>query len=264
MRKRETGIAAALIAMAAAAGAQTADELIARNIQARGGLEKIKSIQSLRMIGTLELGDDRMPTVLELKRPNRMRWEFTLDGQTAVQAYDGTEGWAIMPFSGRSDPEPMPPEDLEDARLQADIDGPLVDAKAKGNRVELVGREKAGDRDAWKLRITLGNGEECLLFLDAKTYLQILTITERKVEGNRIQIESTIGDYRAVDGVLLPHSFEAASKGMPQKQALRFEKIEVNVPLDDSRFHMPKEGKPAAPREPAPTPVESATGGQTR
>jgi hypothetical protein len=155
----------------------------------------------------------------------------------------------------------MPPEDLEDAKLQADIDGPLVDAKAKGNRIELVGREKVGDRDAWKLKIALGNGEERFVFLDAKTSLQILTITERKIEGNRIQIESTIGDYREVDGVLLPHSFEAAAKGMPQKQSLRFEKIEVNVPLDDSRFHMPKAGKPAAPRKPAPTPAESGTGG---
>ncbi len=94
-------LAVAGIAWAAAAASQTADELIAKNIEARGGLEKIQAIQTMRLTGTLTVGDAAMPSVLEVKRPNKTRWEFTLRSQMAVQAYDGTTAWAIAPFAGK-------------------------------------------------------------------------------------------------------------------------------------------------------------------
>ena len=232
--------------------AQTAEELIARNVQARGGLQKIQSVQSMRLTGTMSVGGESMPSVLELKRPNKMRWEFTLEGRTAVQAYDGKTGWLTMPFAGQAEPEPMSDQDLKDIELQADMDGPLVDAKVKGNRVELVGREPVGDRDAWKLKVTLKNGEVRYTFLDAKTYLQVLTVTKRTIEGSEVEIESAIDDYRDVGGLLLPHSFEARAKGVPQKQTLKLDKIELNVPIDDSRFPMPAPKKPVLTPEPPP------------
>ena len=138
-------LAVAGIAWAAAAASQTADELIAKNIEARGGLEKIQAIQTMRLTGTLTVGDAAMPSVLEVKRPNKTRWEFTLRGQMAVQAYDGTTAWAIAPFAGKPEAEPMSAEDSKDMELQADMDGPLVDYRAKGHRVEAMGLERSAD-----------------------------------------------------------------------------------------------------------------------
>ena len=226
---------------AAFVSAETIDEIVAKNIAARGGLEKVKNIQSMRMTGTMRLGDDKLPTTLELKRPNRSRWEFTLEGQTAVQAYDGKIAWMIMPFEGQQEPQVMTDQEARDIETQADIDGPLIDSKPKGITLTLVGRETIeGGVDTWHLKVTRKGGDTRDLYLDAKTYLQILAVGHRSTDGQNVEIRSKIGDYRNVGGVMLPHRFEASASGVPQTQALEFEKIELNVPIDDSRFAMPK------------------------
>jgi hypothetical protein len=255
------------IAFLAAAGpgamAQTADELIEKNIEARGGLEKIQAIQSMRLTGTLSVGDAAMPSLLEVKRPNKTRLEFTVNGQTAVQAYDGTTAWAVVPFAGRAEPERMSAEDSRDMELQADMDGPLVNYRAKGHRVELMGLEKIADHDAWRLKVTLRNGDARDVFLDLNTHLQIVTVAHRIVQGKLAEIESKLGDYREVGGVLLPYSFETTARGVPQKQSVRFDKIELNVPIEDSRFRMPAAKKPAEVPQPTPTPAKSPVSGLT-
>jgi hypothetical protein len=241
-------VAAAVLALGADAGNPTAEELVKKNVEARGGLEKLHAIRSLRMTGTMSLGEESSaPTVLEFERPSKVRWEFTVDGQTAIQAYDGKMAWVIMPFSGDTEPHEMSAEDRKGIALQADIDGPLVDAEKKGNRITVVGREKPDGRDAWKLKITTSDGEERFVFLDAKTYLQFMTVTVRAVEGRKMEILNRIGDYRDVDGVKLPHAFEAGAEGVQETQVLHFDKIEVNVPIDDARFAMPS-GKSKAAR----------------
>jgi outer membrane lipoprotein-sorting protein len=246
MRKMSffAAVAAAVFALGAEAGNPTAEELVKKNIEARGGLEKLQAVKSLRMTGTMSLGNEAAaPTVLEFQRPAKVRWQFTVDGHTAIQAYDGKTAWVILPFGGDTEPHEMSAEDRKGIALQADIDGPLVDAEKKGNTITLVGREKPDGRDAWKLKITTSDGEERYVFLDAKTYLQFLTVTERTVEGRKIEIVNRIGDYRDVDGVKLPHSFEAGAEGVPESQVLHFDKIELNVPIDDSRFAMPSAKK---------------------
>jgi outer membrane lipoprotein-sorting protein len=246
-----------VIAFLAAAGlaaggfAQTADELVEKNIRARGGLEKIRAVQSVRMTGTMEIAGEGVPTVLELKRPGRLRWEFTLEGQTVVQACDETTGWTVMPFEGKTEPEKMPDAEFASFRRQADIDGPLVDFRAKGYRIELLGKDATGGREAWKLKVVASDGEERIVFLDAETFLQVKTLSPKKVDGNDIEIESVVGDYRPVAGVQFPHSFESTAKGMPQKQVMKFERIEVNAPMDDSRFAMPRPAPPAPPAPPS-------------
>jgi outer membrane lipoprotein-sorting protein len=232
-------LASLLAAAPAAAQKPTAEEIVAKNIRARGGIDKIRSVQTLRMTGTMLVNDEKLPTTIEWKRPDKTRWEFEADGQTAIQVYDGKRGWTLMPFDGDRDPEPMSDRELEDVALQADLDGPLVDAEAKGNKIELIGKEDAEGRPAWELRVTRKNGDERYVYIDAETYLQTLTVTKRTVEGREIEIRSIIDDYRGVDGLQLPHSFDAAAEGVPQGQSLRFSKAEVNVPIDDSRFQKP-------------------------
>jgi outer membrane lipoprotein-sorting protein len=242
-------LAGALVA--AAARAQTAEDLVARNVAARGGLEKIHAVKSMRLTGTMSIGDEKMPAVLELKRPDKMRWEFTVDGQVQVEGYDGKTGWTQTSTGGREDVEPMSAEEQKDIALQADMDGPFVDYKAKGNQIELLGKDRVGDREAWKLRVTLKNGEKRDVYLDADTFLQVKSVLRREVDGQEVEITSMIGDYRDVGGLMLPHSFEASAPGSPGKQLLRFDRIELDVPLDDARFEMPKRPQPA----PGPTPT---------
>jgi len=252
LRKLGMGLLALALPVLPAA-AQTVDEVIAKNIEARGGLEKLKSVQSVRMTGKMMMGPGmEAPMILEIKRPKSLRMEFTFQGMTGVQAYDGKSGWSISPFQGKKDPEPMSPDDVKDAEEEADIDGPLVDYKAKGHTVELVGKEKVEGSDAYKLKVTLKNGTVRYQYLDAESFLEIKTEAKRTVRGSEMEFESTIGDYKEVGGLLLPHSIQSGAKGRPEKQNIVVEKIELNPTLDDSRFKMPAVSKAEAPKaEPA-------------
>ena len=256
MRIRAIAAAAVLVLAAWSAAGQTVDELIAKNVAARGGLEKLKAVKTMRLTGTMKVGDDKMPSLLELKRPNKSRWQFTVDGQTAVQAFDGKTGWMWMPFAGMTEPQAMSSEERQEAEQQADLDGPLVDYKAKGSKIELVGHDAAFRPEDWKLKVTLKSGEVRDVYLDSKTYLQTTTVMRKKIEGTEVVVISTIGDYRDVGGLTLPHSFSASTKDGGETQSLVFEKIEVNVPIDDERFGKPKASdKPAAPAGPPAEPV---------
>jgi outer membrane lipoprotein-sorting protein len=244
---------AAALMLAAATGlrAETVDEVIAKHVQARGGLDKLKAVQTARFTGKMSVGPGmEAPVTLELKRPNSMRMEFVFQGMTGIQAFDGTNGWQIQPFGGKKDAEPLSPEDLKQAQEQADIDGPLVDYKAKGHTVELVGKEKVEGSDAYKLKVNLKNGDVQYIFLDADSYLEIRDESKRMVRGSEVEEESTIGDYKEVNGVLFPFSMQFGAKGGTQKQNLTIDKVEVNPSVDSARFKMPASA-------PAPAPVAS-------
>ncbi len=216
------------------------EELVARNLEARGGLAKIRAVNSIRLTGRMTIGPGiEAPTTLEMKRPSKMRLELTFQGQTATQVYDGQAGWQVMPFQGHKDPQPLTADELKDAAEQADMDGPLADYKAKGNTIELLGREPVDGKDAYKLRLTLKNGKVQALYLDASSSLEIKGESMRRVQGVQLETEQRIGDYRSVEGLLIPHSFETEAKGRPEKQKITIERVELNVPLDDARFTMP-------------------------
>src|SRR4051812_8478088 len=144
----------AVSSLTISARTQTADELIAKNIQAKGGMEKIKAIKSVRQIGKFDLGGGfRAAAVQENERPNLLRQTFSIQGMTAVQAYDGSTGWQIQPFQGHKDPELMGEDDLRDMQLEADFDNPLVDYKEKGNTVEFLGHDMVDGDDALRLKV---------------------------------------------------------------------------------------------------------------
>jgi len=229
---------AALVAVPASA--QTLEEVLAKNLKAKGGLEKIKSVKTIRMTGTMTVGPGmEAPFTMEQKRPNLMRLEFTLQGMTGIQAYDGKVGWQLMPFSGRKDAEPLPEDALKQIEEQADFDGPLVDYKAKGNTVELVGKEKLEGSDAYKLKVTLKSGDIRYIYFDADQFLEVKTEGKTNIRGTDVEGESTIGDYKDVGGLMIPHAMESGQKGSPQKMKMTITKVELDVPIDDARFKMP-------------------------
>jgi hypothetical protein len=231
--------------LAAPAAAQTADEVIAKSFEARGGLDRLKAVQSIRMTGTMSVGADDLAMVVEMKRPSRIRVDTTGRGRRAVQAYDGKTAWGIAP-TGAGRPEVLPGDMARSIAEQADIDGPLVDYRAKGHRVELVGKERVEGRSAFDLKVTRKNGSVEHYFIDAQSYLPVRVEGRRTVRGVAIEGEGTMGDYREAGGFLWPHRLENGAKGMPDKQVLTIEKVEVDPPIDDARFQMP-EAKPAAP-----------------
>jgi outer membrane lipoprotein-sorting protein len=237
-----------IAALAAPAAAQTVDELIAKSLEARGGLEKLKAVRTVRMTGRMSMGPTEVPMVVEIKRPASLRREITVQGSLAVQAYDGTTAWGIAPM-GTGRPETLPAEAAKEMRDQADLDGPLVDYVAKGVRVELVGGVKVEGRNVYELKVTRRSGDVEYDFLEAGSYLPVRVEARRTVRGTEVQLESTIGDYRESGGILWPYSIQNSVKGHPEKQTITVEKIEVNPAIDDTRFKMPT-GKPSeAPKK---------------
>jgi outer membrane lipoprotein-sorting protein len=241
---KRTQLAAALLLFAAAtARAVTVDELIAKNVEARGGIEKIRSIQSLRTSGKMFVGDGgfsvELGYVQMVKRPGMFRGEASLQGMTAVSVYDGQEGWQIQPFNGRLDPEKLSADDVKSLKLLADLDGPLVDYQAKGNKVEYLGTEDVDGTDAHKLKVTLKDGDVMYIYLDPDYFLQIREIVQYKIRGVEVVEENDWGNYEQVDGVMLPFSVESGPKGQPKTSKITIEKAEINVPLDEKIFRFP-------------------------
>lgn len=239
IRKILAGLALAAL-VAVPASAQTLDEVLAKNYKAKGGLEKLKAVKTIRLTGKLTLGPGiEAPFVIEQKRPNMFRMDITVQGMTIVQAYDGKVGWMLNPMQGRKDPEPLPEDALKQVEEQSDMDGPLLDYKAKGHTVELVGKESVEGSPAYKIKVTLKNGDVRYIFLDADSFLEIRTEGKTKVRGTEVDGESSIGDYKEVDGLTIPFAVETGQKGSPQKQKIVIDKVEINVPVDDAKFKMP-------------------------
>ena len=246
LRKTFTGFALAIL-LATPAVAQTVDELVAKNLQARGGADKIKAVKSTRTTGKMVMGQGmEAPFVISEKRPNQTRMEFTFQGMTGVQAYDGKNGWTLMPFMGKKEPEAVPEEENKLMEEQADMDGPLVDYKTKGHKLELLGKEQVEGADAYKLKLTMKNGKTRTIYLDADSYLEIKMEAKRTMRGAEVDGETTYGDYKEESGLMVPHTIESGVKGSPQKQKLILEKFEMNMDLPDSLFAMPAGTKPAA------------------
>jgi outer membrane lipoprotein-sorting protein len=241
-------VATALCGAAGVARAQTVSDVVRRYLEARGGLVKLHSVETLRLTGTLELPDVSAPFVLELKRPKKMRTEFTVEGRIGVRAYDGTTAWAQPPLPGEP-ARKMGPEDAAEARSQADVDlSPLVDAAAKGFTVELVGRDRLPGGEVFELLVKGSDGSIIRMYLDTKTHLVVRTEERRSVEGKPVDFVTDIGDYRSVGGLVFPFRIEVGPKGDPERrQRLDIQKIEVNPPLDDARFRMPARPPAATP-----------------
>jgi len=240
MNKRFASLVVLTVFFCLPAAAQTADDIIAKHIAALGGAEKLKATKTLRLTGRFEVAAGiEAPFTLEHKLPDRMRMEFVVQGMTAVQAYDGKSGWKLIPFQGKKDPEPASEEENKDLKDQADLFGPLVDYKTKGNQVELVGKEKVEGADCYKLKVTLKDGDILYDYLDADSYLDVKIEGKRVMQGNEIEFETSMGDYKEVGGLMFPYAIEEGQKGGPQRQKIIVDKVEINVPIDDSRFTMP-------------------------
>ena len=219
---------------------QTADELIAKNIDARGGIEKMKAIKTLRATGKFEGGGGFTASVgQENQRPNLIRETFSLQGMTAVQAYDGSNGWQIQPFGGKKDPQLMGEDDLRDLLLDADLEGPLVDYKEKGSTVEYLGHDVVDGDAALRLKVTLKNGDIIYDYLDPDTFIEIRREIQQFIRGSVRDRVVGLGSYKPVAGVMFPFSISSGPKNHPDEQTYTMQKMEANVTIDPKDFMLP-------------------------
>jgi hypothetical protein len=243
-------VLAAWFTCASIARAQTVDEVIGKNIQAHGGVEKLKSINTARTKAKFTQGSFRAEVMQENKRPGKVREEFSIQGMAQVQAYDGKTGWQINPFGGRKDPELLSQDDLKSLVVDADIDGPLLDYKEKGHKAELVGHDSVEGTDCYKIKLSMKNGDVRYYYLDTDSFLELKLEIQTTIRGALQESEVYYGDYEKVNGVYYPFSVEQAPKGSSSRAQISVEKVEQNVPLDDAHFSVPV-SKPEAKASPA-------------
>ncbi|HEX4647297.1 MAG TPA: hypothetical protein VH111_00580 [Steroidobacteraceae bacterium] len=236
-------LAALLMLLAASAAlAFTADELAAKNTAAKGGLDKLNAIRSLRLTGKLRVNGGALELAYTelVKRPDSVRYEAQLQGLTRVQAYDGKQAWQINPFQGRKDPERLSADDAKAlGENAADFTGALVDYKAKGYTLDYLGTEDIDGTQAHKLRVIRPNGDVTYVYLDPDYFLEIRTVNRRIEHGVPNETVTDFGDYEKVEGVYMPFSLESGPKGSSQRATLQVQKAEANVAAEDTLFRFP-------------------------
>jgi outer membrane lipoprotein-sorting protein len=240
MSRRTALIAVMITLFALPVAAQTVDEILAKNIQARGGAEKLAAIQSRKMTGRVVLpGGFELGYTQINKRPDKVREEYALQGMSIIQSYDGSNGWQIDPTQGKKTAEPLGEEDLRGLLDDAAFDGTLIGYKERGATVELLGKEDVDGSPAYKLRVKEKNGDVKTVYLDEDAMLEIKVEIKRMIRGAERESEVSIGDYKATDGVMLAHSLESKPKGAQQGQKLTIERVEDNPKIDDAFFVEP-------------------------
>jgi hypothetical protein len=231
-------------AQPAAPARLSADQIVDRNVTARGGDRAWRAVQTMSFAGKLDAGgkhETELPFVMQMKRPRKSRVEVTFANDKAVQVYDGTQGWKLRPYLGRRNVEPFTSDELKAASMESDLDGLLIDHAAKGIRVDLEGVDKVEGNDAYKLKLTMKSGQVRHLWVDAKTFLEVkVDGNPRRMDGKLRPVEIYYRDYKSVSGLMLPYVLETSVQGTRLSHKMTVENILVNPKLDDSLFTAPK------------------------
>lgn len=234
--------------VATTAHAQTVDEIVAKNLQAKGGAEKWQSVNSVRMTGTIAVQGQQLPLTMYAKRPNKNRQEISLPDGKIVQAFDGTTAWVINPRVGSDAPQVVPGGVADMMKNSADFDGALINYKSKGHTIELVGKEKLADvsqgksaaKDVYHLKITMKGGQVQHYFLDSESGLELKTSAEvdMGMGGQKQTLDTEMSNYKAEGGIMLPHTVKQFINGKPTVE-MSVTAVEFNAPVDDAMFTMP-------------------------
>ena len=244
----------------------SAAQIVEKNVTARGGLSGWRSLQTLEMKGKMQAGGNKRSTIpvpgtkvgselkvnrpteqvelpfkMELERGRKQRLEIEFNGQTAVQVYNGSQGWKLRPFLNRHEVEKFTADELKDYSKQADLDGLLIDYASKGSTVEVAGVEQVEGRDAYKLKVTDKSGSARHVWVDAQSFLEIkVEGTPRRLDGKYHPVATFMRDYRSVNGLMMPYLMETVVEGVKDTEKIKIEEIVSNPKLDDSQFAMPR------------------------
>ncbi|MEN8163157.1 MAG: hypothetical protein ABFS37_03430 [Acidobacteriota bacterium] len=230
------------VLFAACSAPSPVDEIVASNLAARGGKERIQAVHSIRQTAAATASGGRVARLVrEIKRPGLFRLEFTSQGTKSVFAHDGETGWQVAPLQGQFEPQVTTPEnDAAAGADQRDVEGPLVDWREKGHVVELLGRETLPGGEAFKLQVTLEDGAIRFDYVDVESHLIVRSDVTRIMEGRPVLLEATFSDFREEGGLVFPYLIETHVMDRPEVIRIVVEHIELNPDLDDARFRLPR------------------------
>ena len=236
VRKLGLSLFVALILLPPAAGAQTLDEVLARHAAAHGGVEKWRAVHSLIATGTQVAFSNAAPFVFEWRRPDSFRFEQSMFGQKITYAHDGSVTWWIHPLLKVEQPAAVPEAQAALVRRAVELESPLVDAAAKGNKVELLGKEEIDGQPAFKLKVTRKDGWEETWYLDTSSFLELARF-DRTLDLPEPKDRWTYySDFRTVDGLVIPHRQD--QEYFIRHVSLTVEKVQVNPEIAPGRFAM--------------------------
>ena len=220
-----------LFAMAFVAKAQTADEIIAKHIEAIGGADAWKKVNSVKMEGTLIVQGTTVNMTQTILHGKGNRQDISVMGMNGFMIIAPTSGWNFMPFNGQAAPEPMTAEDVAEGQSELDAQGNLIDYAAKGHTVEYLGKDDVEGTDCYKLKINLKSGKSETYYFDAKSYLLIRSVSKQKANGQEAEITTNFSNYEKLpEGIVV-----AKSITLPFGE-MNITKITINSTVDESIF----------------------------
>jgi len=230
---------AAVVGPVPVAQSPTADEIVAKNLAAKGGVEKLRAVTTVKMTGRVKGPGGEYPIVTWAKRPNKMRRERVSDGQTFVLGFDGMTVWQINPLVSPKPREIAGPQADRTRQDAGDFDTPLLDYKARGTTVELVGTEPVQGITMHRLRLSWKNGAIQEIYINAETMLEAKIVMQMEQGGRKGVVTSEFYNYKEVDGVTVPLSIRQTFNGQVMAEAI-YDQVQFNAPMPDSLFTMTK------------------------
>ncbi len=232
-----------LTALAAQPGTLTADQVIEKNIAARGGLKAWREVQTMTMTGKMDAGSKKnvqLPFVMSLKRPQMSRIEIDVAGKKALQIYDGSNGWKVRPYLGRNLVEPYTTEEMHSAAEQSGLDGYLIDHEAKGIKVEAMGVDSVEGHDAYWLKLTMKDGQTRNLWVDAQSFLEVkIEDPQRRMDGKMRNVETYYRNYTSINGLMIPFVLETVVENFRPSHKITIETVVLNPKLEEDAFAKP-------------------------
>lgn len=222
----------------------TLEEILESHFEAIGQ-DKLNDVKSISMTGKVMTQGMELPFKRVHKRPDKLRMEMEIQGNTMVQAYNGIEGWMIAPWLGTMDPQDVGEEEVKQFKEQADIDGQLYNWKDKGYTLELIGTEDMEGTEVYKIKVTEKadkEGEEpniTFYFIDSDSFVLLKTSAKRIIQGNEMESESFFSNYKQINGIAMAFSMETKRGGNTGMQ-VTIEEIKFDEEIDDKIFDRPE------------------------
>lgn len=224
---------------AATVHAQTAEDIIAKHIQAIGGKEKLTAINSVRMESTMQVMGSDAPSTTTIVNGKGFRNESEFNGQSIVQVYTDKGAWMINPMMGGSDPQQVPEEQAKAAQDQIYV-VPFLNYAARGSKAELAGQEKLGTVNAYKVKLTSKDGTVTTYYFDPTTYYILQTVRSGEMMGQQVDVTTSYSDFKKTDyGWVVPQAMDINMGGQFSLTA-KVNKVEVNPTVDPAIFEMKK------------------------
>ena len=241
MKKKVFVVLSVMSLFVLSAAAQSVDEIVKKNIEAHGGYEAQKNVNSMIMKGTITQMGMEISMKMYQKRPNKRRMEATVQGMTIVDCFDGETAWMINPITGDPAPREKSPEEAKLVKNDADFDGHLLDYKEKGHTVELLGTEDLEGTEVYKLKVTLKSGTVVYYYLDTEHCIELKTSSTITQQGQEIVSDTFFSDYKPVGELMVAHAIEQHLNGQTSMQ-IAINEVIFNSEIDDSLFEMPSDG----------------------